>query len=307
MLGPARFALTSSGGGEVNHDSPHYFDETTVGNQGVGAQANNNTIMFAYQTENGSSLFYHSGGTITNTSELQMAFEEHAGTVITYALSGGSMTSSGDTNIGSNNGPNFGTFTLAVSGTGTYTGSATARIGDGGGAGAISVLDVSGSGTLTLNDYIQFGDGNSFFKVTGGSASIYLKKPWTGNNNGTGVFAVGGLDFTLDANGTNISPIVCGDNFDLSNVNNAEVVDMALSGGYEPDQDQVFDIITSTGTIFVPGGDASNLLNAGDVGTWSLAIVGGSDKLQATYLLPEPATMALLGLGGLGLLLRRRR
>ena len=294
------------GAPEVDYASPYTFTATTVGNLGVGAQANTKTLLFAYQTLDGSCLFYQTGGTITNVTggQLELGYLEYAGTVITYALSGGSMTTAGSTDLGTANTPNLGSFTLAVSGTGSYSGGGTARIGDG--AAGTATLAVSGSGSVSLNNYVQLGDGNSYVQVTGGNASISFNTPWTGGNTGTGVYAVGGLDFTLDANGTNISPIVCGDNFDLSNAGNAGVIDMALSG-FTPAQDQVFDIITSTGTIYVPTAGVSALLDAGDVGTWSLAIVGGSDKLQATYLLPEPATMALLGLGGLGLLLRRRR
>ena len=50
-------------------------------------------------------------------------------------------------------------------------------------------------------------------------------------------------------------------------------------------------------------------------GTWSVAVVANTSlgmsnngsSIVATYLLPEPATMAILGCGAVAIFLRRRR
>ena len=40
-------------------------------------------------------------------------------------------------------------------------------------------------------------------------------------------------------------------------------------------------------------------------GTWSIntAVVGGINELQAAYVVPDPSTYALFGLGAIGMLL----
>jgi len=261
------------------------------------------------------------GGAITGSLRLGYGLWSADGETDIYNLSAGTMSATADQNLGSEGGA-FNSATvveLNVSGTGAFSNNgSTMRLGDGGGSGVTATVTVSDEGIFDVNGYLQFGDGNSYFEVTGGDATISVEAPWMGGNSGAGNYAVGGFDFNVD--NTGISPIAVGNNdLDLSNAGNAGVIDMELLGGYTPAQDQVFDIMTTPEgkQIFLPGGGANALLDAGDVGTWSLAVVteaGQVDKLQATYLLssappvPEPASAVLvfLGFGAVASRLRRR-
>lgn len=256
----------------------------------------------------GGGTLNQTGGGITGTLRLGYGSQDPAGTSDIFNLSGGTY-SAGDTNIGSEGGSYQSgvTATLAISGTGSYTGNGTARLGDGGGPGVTATLDVSGSGVYNNQGYyFQVGNGNSWIKVTGGLATIQVGRPYFGGE-GSGAYVIGGMVFTLDSNGTNISKIVSNNGaFYLGNAGDAGKIDMNLSG-YTPAAYQVFDLISSLGGAIRPVGDASVLLNAGDTTSWSLAVVNvsGVSTLRATYL-PEPTTLALLGLGAAGILIRRR-
>jgi hypothetical protein len=84
----------------------------------------------------------------------------------------------------------------------------------------------------------------------------------------------------------------------------ASALATSLSLSYDP----IAGILSWTG----PAGSGQKTLPAGDYQVklrteWQGSTLTSSEKTAMMTLLPEPATMALLGLGGLALAIRRRR
>jgi hypothetical protein len=264
----------------------------------------------------GGGTLNQTGGAVSGWLRLGYANQDPTGSSDIYNISGGTYT--GDCKIGQDGGTFTGSgihATLNISGTGSVTvNSADMQLG-GGGAGVTATLNVSDSGVFNANapGSASRWQNNGYVNVTGGNASVGFRNVYFGGGE-----KIGGMTFTLNNSNPSkfISAIVdtASDyNFDLSHTgvtgDAGKILIVAPYGLVTIGQ--TFDLlkISAAKDILLPA-DPNTLLNASDAGLFSLALVtnvGGYDILQATALTPEPATMALLAIGGLGMLIRRRR
>jgi hypothetical protein len=283
---------------------PAWADIAWNGIWAAGPKNSSTTVSFATLDYNGSNLpnvINQTAGDVTVTGDFRV---DHSSGTTTYNLSGGSLTFSKNSPYGMGGGSGI-NFVMNVSGTATFncTTSGDKYFGDWGGGGT-ATWNFTGTGNLSLTGNVQFGQGNSYLKVTGGGHMINMTTVQTNGH------AIGGLTFTLDSSAGHISPINVGSGwFELAG--SAGLVDIATSG-FSPYVGETFDLIKipTAGGISTPSNVANNLLNAGDTTDWKLTLVegeGGKDILRLTALTPEPATMALLAIGGVGMLIRRRR
>ena len=119
---------------------------------------------------------------------------------------------------------------------------------------------------------------------------------WTQNTGGV-------LEFGIDATG--VTPIVIADKdgsgtfatFDFGSLLDLDFIDSAMSGTWTL-MEVENGLITDSGLALVAGVDSG----------WSFNIdnSGANGLLTATYVVPEPATMAFLGFGTLALLRRKK-
>ena len=251
--------------------------------------------------------FTQSGGTATATTYLLVY--DSSGSDARYELSGGSLNT-GETDVGLGSGGR-GIFTQTG---GTHQTGGLYVAWDSGSYGSYSL-----SGGLLTTPLIDGGDGTAEFSFTGGkivAETVQLDLEQEG-----GVLAPGdsesigsctfsdSYDYTLDADGIleidiasliSFDTVTVGGDADLAGTIAISLLD------YTPDVDDAFDILTADSIV-----DNGIALGGPDGLLFDYSIVSG--VLTLTYVgldgapIPEPATMAMLGLGAVAVLHRRRR
>jgi autotransporter-associated beta strand protein len=195
-----------------------------------------------------------------------------------------------------------GSGTLTLAGTSTYSGGTTVN------AGTLLVNNTTGSGTgsgmVTVNGGTLGGTG-----TIGGGATLAGGTLAPGNS--IGAITLGSL---LENAGSTIEiEIASPTSFDLVNVTGAATLNgqlaVRLLDGYAPTSGTTFDVLTAGSPIDASGLFLSSAGSMAPAQFWRYSLVNGDRTLRLEVGVPEPSTLALLGIGVAGLLvcLGRRR
>jgi len=286
--------------------SGDYFDFLAAGNVGANGWQNNagvpglpgaaDTARFSYAS-NTVTL----AGTAPTVTAFQMGVDESGGLVVN---SGGKLTATGNSTVGNNaggSGANLTTGFLTINSGGTVTNGGTLKLGAGAStvAGNLKGIVTLDGGTLNVTSHLWIGAAN----LTLGIIDI---------NNG-GILNIGGMLGLGTGNATSASGGV-----GFLNVNDGGILNLAnIHSGGTQGSIQAGSLLDISGSGLVTiGGNFVSVMNGyiaagritGDdvVGNVTAVFDTGLNKTFLTVTpVPEPSTMALLALAGLGLVFRR--
>ena len=177
----------------------------------------------------------------------------------------------------------------------TYDSSSAVIGGDGGGA-FVTTIDISAGSFIGAGRGYFLGNGNgdgNIFNLSGGSV-LFEQGLGIARDDSTALVTISGGSFTVDG---------------------ALTFDIASGGGVDTADGSIDFTTGSTGTLTVAGlteTDYEALYTAGDLtfagdNSATFADVFEVSGNTLSLVVPEPSSTALLGLGGLALILRRRK
>ena len=270
-------AATTWTGGTSDFATPSNWDNNSPGNAADDGSNNVATI------NNGDSVNLTSNYSATNQYNLKIGGNSTLNASADFTATGLVIQSTGTVSLTGGN------FTLPKTSVNNN------------GSGAKGTLNINSGGVLNITGgnhiFSERSTVNGIFRVTGSTSTISLNQIGTAN---------GTFDFIFDSAG--ISTINGDQNFPWFSIAGAS---LSIDGSAYTGGTQTFDLLSSTdgAGAFTTRGLSVSGFNASEYNTAFEQVTEGGRRIERLVVtaVPEPSSFSLLGLGGLALMMSRRK